>query len=46
MPYIPWFGHLVGAQFILMDRDFPGSPVVKTQHFKYRGSGFDTWSGN
>ena len=27
-------------------RDFPGSPVVKTLHFCYRGSGFDPWLGN
>ena len=26
--------------------DFPGSPVVKTPCFQYRGCRFDPWSGN
>ena len=25
--------------------DFPGGPVVKSQHFHYRGRGLDPWSG-
>ena len=25
--------------------DFPGSSVVKTQHFQCRGCGFNPWSG-
>ena len=28
------------------DRDFVGSPVVKTLHFHCRGHGFDPWLGN
>ena len=35
--------------FVLRPRtlgDFPGSPVVKTQHFQCRGCRFDPWSGN
>ena len=27
-------------------QDFPGSPVVRTQHFHCRGPGFNPWSGN
>ena len=27
-------------------RDFPVSPVVKTQYFQCRGQKFDPWSGN
>ena len=27
-------------------RGFPGSPVVKTPCFHYRGHGFYPWSGN
>ena len=27
-------------------QDFPGSPVVKTLCFHYRGQGFNPWSGN
>ena len=26
--------------------DFPGGPVVKTQHSQCRGPGFNPWSGN
>ena len=26
--------------------EFPGGPVVRTQHFHCRGPGFDPWSGN
>ena len=29
----------------LQDRDFPGSPVVKTLHFQCRVCRFDPWSG-
>ena len=29
-----------------LDRDFPGSPVVKTLHFHSRGRGFYAWRGN
>ena len=27
-------------------RDFPGGPMVKTLHFRYKTSDFDLWSGN
>ena len=27
-------------------RDFPGSPVVKTQYFQCRGHGLNLWSEN
>ena len=27
------------------DQDFPGGPVVKTQHFQHRGHEFNPWSG-
>ena len=27
-------------------REFPGSPVVRTQNFHCRGQGLDPWSGN
>ena len=29
-----------------MDGNFPGSPLVKTPLFQYRGCRFDPWSGN
>ena len=28
------------------DRDFPGSPAIKTLRFRCRGHEFDPWSGN
>ena len=28
------------------NREFPGSPVVRTLRFHCKGHGFDPWSGN
>ena len=42
--FLTWLGFFSRQETAL--REFPGGPVVRTQHFHCRGRGFDPRSGN
>ena len=45
-PNIPKGGEVGRVRRKVLCREFPGGPVAKTLCSRYRGAGFDPWSGN
>ena len=41
-----YFVLILAVNLKLLSRDFPGGPVGKTLSSRFRGPGFNPWSGN